>query len=85
MPTNLTPEYADLEKKYLKAKTLVEKVNALQEYLSAIPKHKGTEKLRSQVKTKLSKLRMELEKEEKRKQLELLVEDLPLKKKALLK
>ena len=61
MPTNLPPECAELEKKYLEAKTLSERVEALQAYLGAIPKHKGTEKLRRQVKTKLSKLRMELE------------------------
>lgn len=61
VPTNLPPECADLEKKYLEARTLQEKVEALQAYLGAIPKHKGTEKLRRQIKTKLSKLRMELE------------------------
>ena len=54
MPTNLPPQIADLEKKYLQAETTSEKIKALEEYLSAIPKHKGTERLRSQIKTKLS-------------------------------
>ena len=53
MPTNLPPQIADLEKKYLQAETTSEKIKALEEYLSAIPKHKGTEKLRMQIKTKL--------------------------------
>lgn len=60
MPTNLPPQCTELERKYLEAKTLQERIAALQEYHVAIPKHKGTERLRKQVKTKL-KLRMELE------------------------
>ncbi|UCH03330.1 MAG: 50S ribosome-binding GTPase, partial [Candidatus Bathyarchaeota archaeon] len=61
MPTNLPPQCGELEKEYLAAKTLQEKIIALQKYLSAIPKHKGTQRLRSRLKTKLSKLRMEAE------------------------
>lgn len=61
MPTNLPPQCTELERKYLEAKTLQERIAALQEYHAAIPKHKGTERLRKQVKTKLAKLRMELE------------------------
>jgi ribosome-interacting GTPase 1 len=66
MPTNLPPQIADLEKKYLQAETISEKIKALEEYLSAIPKHKGTEKLRMQIKTKLSKLRLTFEEQKKR-------------------
>ncbi len=66
MPTNLPPQIADLEKKYLQAETTSEKIKALEEYLSAIPKHKGTERLRAQIKTKLSKLRLTLEEQKKR-------------------
>lgn len=61
MPTNLPPQSAELEKEYLAAKTLKEKIVALQRYLSTIPKHKGTQRLRRQIKTKLSKLRVEVE------------------------
>jgi ribosome-interacting GTPase 1 len=61
MPANLPPQCGELEKEYLAAKTLQEKIIALQKYLSAIPKHKGTQRLRRQIKTKLSKLRMEAE------------------------
>jgi ribosome-interacting GTPase 1 len=66
MPTNLPPQIADLEKKYLQAETTSEKIKALEEYLSAIPKHKGTERLRAQIKTKSSKLRLTLEEQKKR-------------------
>ncbi len=61
MPTNLPPECKLLEAKYFGAKTLPEKIRALEEYHSAIPKHKGTERLRSGIKRKLSKLRLEME------------------------
>ncbi len=66
MPTNLPPQIVDLEKKYLQAETTLEKIKALEEYLSAIPKHKGTEKLRAQIKTKLSKLKFTYEEQKKR-------------------
>ena len=56
MPTNLPPQCKTLERKYLEAETLPEKIKTLEEYYSAIPKHKGTERLRSQIKRKLSKL-----------------------------
>jgi len=61
MPTNLPPECRTLERKYFEAQTLPEKIKALEDYHSAIPKHKGTERLRSQIKRKISKLRLELE------------------------
>jgi hypothetical protein len=66
MPTNLPPQCKTLEKQYLEAETLSEKINALQELHSAIPKHKGTERLRSQIKRKLSKLRLEMEEKRQR-------------------
>jgi len=61
MPANLPPECKTLEQKYFEAKTLPEKIKALEEYHSAIPKHKGTERLRARLKTSLSKLKLELE------------------------
>lgn len=65
MPTNLPPECVALELEYLKAKTPTEKIHALQKYLAAIPKHKGTERLCARLKTKLAKLRLEVEKKQK--------------------
>ncbi len=59
MPTNLPPECTALEQAYLDAKRPSEKIAALQRYLAAIPKHKGTERLCARLKTKLAKLRLE--------------------------
>jgi len=61
MPTNLPPE---AKKKYQEA-TLArrpeEKIKKLQEFMSMFPKHKGTETLRAQVKTKISRLKQEID------------------------
>jgi small GTP-binding protein len=57
MPANLPPQYFDVEKKYREAKDLREKLAHLQELLAIIPKHKGTEKLQADLKTKMSKLK----------------------------
>jgi uncharacterized protein len=62
MPANLTPQYLEAEKRYKQAATPEEKLHALEEMLAVIPKHKGTEKLQADLKSKLSKLRVELEK-----------------------
>ena len=45
MPANVTPEYAKAEQRYRQALTDDERQAALQEMLSRIPKHKGTEKM----------------------------------------
>jgi len=61
MPTNLP---AEAKKKYQEA-TLArrpeEKIKKLQEFMSMFPKHKGTETLRAQVKTKISRLKQEIQ------------------------
>lgn len=57
MPANLSPEYLDAEKRLKVAATAEEKLSILEEMLSVIPKHKGTEKLQAQLKTKISKLK----------------------------
>lgn len=62
MPANLTPEYLDAEQRFKQAKTTSEKIAALEEMLSTIPKHKGTEKMQAELKRKLSKLRGERQK-----------------------
>src|SRR2546422_5970849 len=62
MPANLTPQYLEAEKLYKQAVTAAEKVQALEEMLAVIPKHKGTEKLQADLKSRLKKLRGELEK-----------------------
>ena len=62
MPANLTPEFQAAEKMFKSATTPQEKVDALQEMLRAIPKHKGTEKMQGDIKKRLSQMRKEAQK-----------------------
>ncbi len=57
MPINLPPQAQEAERRYREAKTPEDKVATLEEYLSLIPKHKGTDHLRADLRRKLSKLR----------------------------
>jgi len=62
MPANLPPQYFEAEKGYREAKAIPEKIKALESMLAIMPKHKGTDKLRGQLRSKLSKLKSESEK-----------------------
>lgn len=66
MPANLPPEYFDAEKRFKQASTPAEKVIALEELIATIPKHKGTDKLRGDLRRKLSQLRKEAVKKAKK-------------------
>lgn len=57
MPTNLPPEYFAAEHRYREAKTPEEKAACLEELIGTIPKHKGTDKLRADLRRKLSKFK----------------------------
>lgn len=59
MPANLTPQYLAAEQRFRAATTIPEKMEALEEMMAVIPKHKGTEKLRADLKRKFAKLRTE--------------------------
>ncbi len=59
MPANLTPQYMAADKKFKEATTPQQKMEALEEMLSAIPKHKGTEKMQADLKRRIAKLRQE--------------------------
>jgi hypothetical protein len=61
MPANLTPQYLEADRRFKAAKTVEEKVAALEEMLAVIPKHKGTEHLQGDLKRRLAKLRAEAE------------------------
>ncbi len=61
MPANLTPQYLEAEAKFKQAKTTTEKMKALEIMMAVIPKHKGTEKLRGQLKSRMAKLKAELQ------------------------
>ena len=62
MPANLTPIYREAEQRYRQAKTLPAKVAALQEMMAVIPKHKGTDHLRADLRARMSRHMEELEK-----------------------
>jgi ribosome-interacting GTPase 1 len=62
MPANLTPQYLEAEVKFKEAKSVPEKIKALEGMMAVIPKHKGTEKLRGQLKSRMAKLKEELQK-----------------------
>jgi len=57
MPANLTPEYEAAEQRYREARDDEQRLEALQEMLSTIPKHKGTEKMQADIKRRISQLR----------------------------
>ncbi len=57
MPTNLPPRYFEVEERYRAAKANDEKIALLEELISTVPKHKGTEKLRGDLRRRLSKLK----------------------------
>jgi len=59
MPANLPPEYYAAEERFKKAATAQEKISALEDLISTVPKHKGTDKLRGDLRRKLSQLREE--------------------------
>ncbi len=61
MPANLPPQYFDAEKKFREAKTTAEKAAALEAMLAIMPHHKGTDKLRADLRRRLSKLKDEQE------------------------
>ncbi|MBO3757497.1 MAG: TGS domain-containing protein [Candidatus Brockarchaeota archaeon] len=67
MVTNLPPQAQAQYKKVVGSKTKKERLENLKIFLSMIPEHKGTEKLRAQVKKQISKLERELEEEKERK------------------
>jgi len=57
MPTNVTPEYREVERRYRAARTPEERMACLEEMLRVIPKHKGTDRLRGDLRRKLAKLK----------------------------
>jgi len=57
MPTNLPPDYFEAEKRYREAKAPAQKIACLEEMLTIMPKHKGTDKLRADLRKRISKLK----------------------------
>jgi small GTP-binding protein len=61
MPTNVPPEYRKAEEAYRAAKTADEKIERLEDMISLLPKHKGTDHLYADLKRRLASLRKQLE------------------------
>lgn len=61
MPANLPAEAKAKLAKYSEARTVEEKIRALEEFISSVPKHKGTENIMLWARRRLAELREELE------------------------
>ncbi len=61
MPANLPPQYYELERQFRAERDTREKLRMAEELLTMMPKHKGTDKLQADMKTKISKLKKDLE------------------------
>jgi hypothetical protein len=61
LPANLPPQYHDAEKRLRQAKSVSERLEALEEMMAIMPKHKGTDKLRADLRTRMAKLNQEAE------------------------
>jgi ribosome-interacting GTPase 1 len=62
VPANLTPQYLEAEKNFRLARTTLEKIACLEEMLAVMPKHKGTDHLHADLRTKLANLTKSLDK-----------------------
>ncbi len=56
MPANLPPHYFEAEKRYRAAKDPADKIAALEEMLAIMPKHKGTDHLKADLRRKIARL-----------------------------
>jgi small GTP-binding protein len=56
MPANLPPQYFEAERNFRQAKNPLEKIAALEEMLAIMPKHKGTDHLRAELRARIAKL-----------------------------
>jgi len=61
MPANLPPQYFEAEKRFRMAKSSEGKIEALEAMLAIMPKHKGTDKLRADLRRKIAKISQEAE------------------------
>src|ERR1700730_19380442 len=61
MPANLPPQYNKVEEEFRKASTPAERLDKMREMFRLLRKHKGTEKLQSDLKKRISRTRDERE------------------------
>jgi hypothetical protein len=57
MPTNLPPDYFKIEDEFRRASSTEEKIALLNKMMSVVPKHKGTDRLRADLRRKLAALK----------------------------
>jgi ribosome-interacting GTPase 1 len=67
MPANLPPDYFEAERKYKQASTVAERIAALEDLMATVPKHKGTDHLRADLRRRLSQLNKEAIEQRKKK------------------
>ena len=60
MPANLSPEYKAAEAEFRRARNPEDRLRWLREMLRTVPKHKGTEHLQADIKTRIKELTEEL-------------------------
>jgi hypothetical protein len=60
MPANLSPEYKKADEAYRRARESKERLDCLREMLRIVPKHKGTERLQADIKSRIKELTDEL-------------------------
>jgi ribosome-interacting GTPase 1 len=74
MPANLPPQYFEAEKSFREAKSPAEKIAALEEMLAIMPKHKGTDHLRAELRSRIAKLTQQLSKKSGAQRLSMVIE-----------
>jgi len=60
MAVNATPQYKKAEEEYRRAQTAEQQIACLEKMLVLLPKHKASEKVQSDLKTRLKEARGEL-------------------------
>lgn len=65
MPANLTPQYLEAERRFRQATTPDEQLEALEAMMATIPKHKGTEHMRADIRRRMAKVRTEAQRSKK--------------------
>jgi small GTP-binding protein len=66
MPINAHPEYMNAEAEYHQASTPEQRLLALEKMMKFMPKHKGAETLRKNIRTRYKKLKQEFQKKSKK-------------------
>ncbi len=84
MSSNIGAEARGAYSRYLEAGSLEEQINCLEEFISLVPKHKATEKIVALNKSRLSKLKREVEeKRQKQKTIHKVVSPFSIKKEGI--